>query len=322
MAVLVVSRGGGGAGAAGWAARLRAAAPGVEVRAWGGAPGEARPPLEDVVHAVVWRPPPGLLARESLPALRGVQSFGAGVDHVVALPAGVPLARIVDPAMSQRMASFVVCNALNHIRCTEDYRSAQREGRWAGHLAAERERDVGDVSAGVMGTGEMGGAAAEMLRAVGFRVRTWSRTRRRGPPAGCEAFVGREELHEFLGGSDILVNLLPLTPETSGLVNADFLAHLPPGAFFINVARGGHVVDEDLLGALDSGRLGGALLDVFHEEPLPEVHPFWGHERVLMAPHVAAVTSTETALAQIVDNMRRTLEGRPMLNLVDVAAGY
>jgi len=322
MAVLVCSRGGGGAGAAGWAARLRAAVPGVEVRAWEEGAGAAAG-LEDVVHAVVWRPPPGLLAQ--CPKLRGVQSLGAGVEHVLAgdtLPPGVPLARIVDPAMSSRMASFVVCHALNAVRCTFEYRHAQREERWAGHLAAERERDVGEVVAGVMGTGEMGGAAAAMLRAVGFQVRTWSRTNCRAALPGCVRFNGPAELEEFLRGSDVLVNLLPLTPATTGLIDSDFLSYLPQGAFLINVARGGHIVEADLLQALGSERLGGALLDVFHEEPLPVSHPFWGHPRVLVSPHVAAVTSTETALAQIVENMQRTLGGRPMLNLVDVAVGY
>lgn len=198
---------------------------------------------------------------------------------------------------------------------------AKRERRWAGHLAAKRERDVESVVAGVRGTGEMGGATAAMLQAVGFQVRTWARTGRRAV-LGCEPFQGAEEVEEFLRGSDVLVNLPPLTPEISGLVNAEFLENLPPGAFFIDVALGGHVVDEDLLRARDSGRLSVALLDLFHEEPLPEAHPFWGHKRVFLAPHVAAVTCTETALAQIVENMKLTLNGQPMLNLVDTTVGY
>lgn len=301
-----------------WAARLRSEAPGLDLRT----PPDAFGDLRDVTHAIVWAPPHGLL--RDCPNLRCIQSLGAGVDHIFAdatLPPGVPVCRIVDPLMSQRMATYVTAGALNFARRTEEYWKLQQAGPHWDQGVVERERDVGDVTVGVLGSGNMGATAAEMLRAVGFRVRMWSRTGRRRVD-GVESFAGAEGLDAFLGGTEILVNLLPLTPETEGLVDAGLLAKLPAGASFINGARGAHVVDADLVAALDAGRLDRALLDVFTQEPLPEDSPYWRHPRVSITPHSAAVTNIDTTMEQIMANLAAARAGAPLINVVDTRHGY
>ena len=185
----------------------------------------------------------------------------------------------------------------------------------------EGERDAADVTVGVMGTGEMGSAAAALLRASGFRVRQWSRSGRRSVE-GCESFAGPAGLPAFLQRSEILVNLLPLTRDTEDIVSWELLSQLPRGACFVNGARGGHVVEADLLRALDCGQLAQAVLDVYREEPLPASSRLWKHPGVRLTPHTAAVTNIETSMEQIVENWRRNIAGEPLLNVVDASAGY
>jgi len=295
-----------------WSAELGKLLPDLEIRIWP----ELGDPAE-IEAALVWRPPPGLLA--SLPKLRLICSLGAGVDHLFTdpqLPAHVPVVRLVDPYMTAAMSEYVQFQVLRLHRQDPAYAAQQRERIWRPlpqPNAAERQ-------VGVLGLGELGSDAALKLRVLGFEVAGWSRTERR--LAGIACHHGRDGLEQMLRRSEILVCLLPLTPETEGILDARLFARLPRGAAIINVARGGHLVETDLIPALDSGQLSAAVLDVFRQEPLPENHPFWTHPRIIMTPHVAAATHAPTAAPIVADNLRRLAEGKPLVNRVDPTRRY
>jgi glyoxylate/hydroxypyruvate reductase A len=277
--------------------------------------GEAETPPCD--YALVWRPPAGAL--QDVPDLRAVFSLGAGVDDLlrrVRLPAGVPLVRLVDPALTELMVEYVVHWVIHHHRDFARYAAWQREERWRQVWPGQTsERRVG-----IMGLGELGGAAARAVAALGFDTAGWSRTPRRIP--GVRSFHGPGELPSFLARTDILVCLLPLTAGTERLLDARALGLLPEGARLVNAGRGGVLVEEDLLDALESGRIAAATLDVFREEPLPPGHPFWRHPRVQVTPHVASLTNADTATAAIVANIRRLESGEALTHVVDVERGY
>ena len=260
---------------------------------------------DDVPVAVVANPPPGCLA--PFGRLRLIQSLWAGVDRLLAdqtLPAGVPIARMVDPAMSAAMAETALWATLALHRGFFAYQRRQREGVWRQH----RQRRADEVAVLVLGRGEMGRAVAERLRPLDYRVTTWGRD---GP-----------DLAPLLSGHEIVINLLPLTGQTRGLLDARFFAAMRPGSALVNLGRGGHVVDDDLLAALDRGHLRDAVLDVFHTEPLPASHRFWTHERVTMLPHAAALTDHRSAAGVVAANLRALRDGRPLAHLVDRARGY
>ena len=294
-----------------WRAELQARMPELDVRIW---PKVGDPAQIDV--ALVWRPPPGELAR--YPNLRAILSLGAGIDGLIADPdlPDVPIARMVDPSLTRTMTEYVLLAVLRHHREFDRFERAQRAREWAYAFPPQAsERRVG-----VMGLGELGGAAARQLVAHGFQVLGWSRT----PKAldGVVSYAGRSELHNFLHRTDILVCMLPLTAETVGILDAATFAALPHGAYVINVARGQHLVEADLIEALDSGHLGGATLDVFREEPLPQGSPLWSHPKMLITPHVASYSVPATAADGVVANIRRALAGEPLLHQVDRARGY
>ncbi|HMM84731.1 glyoxylate/hydroxypyruvate reductase A [Azohydromonas sp.] len=299
-----------------WRAALTAA---TGARPW--CDGEAFDPAAIEV-ALVANPPPGRLA--GLPALRLVHSLWAGVDRLLAdptLPAGVPLLRMVDPAMSAAMAETALWAVLALHRGFFAYARRQRERRWQPH--AQRRAD--EVRVTVLGLGQMGHAAARRLVAQGYRVAGW--TLRAPPPAddGIGRHAGAAALAPLLGASDIVVNLLPLTPATRGLIDSRFLAALPPGAGLVNLARGAHVVEADLLAALDAGRLRDAVLDVFAAEPLPADHPFWRDPRVTVLPHVAALTDERSAATVVAASLAAWRAGTPagaLTGWVDRQRGY
>lgn len=298
--------------AAPWTAELGKLLPDMEVRVWPalGDPGE-------IDAALVWRPPPGLLA--SLPNLKLIASLGAGVDHIFtdpALPASVPIVRLVDPHMTTAMSEYVQFQVLRLHRQDLTYLAQQREHVWRErHQPNAAERRIG-----VLGLGVLGGDAALKLEVLGFDVAGWSRKERRLPGIAC--FHGRDGLAAMLARSEILVCLLPLTPATEGILDAALFAALPRGAAIINCARGKHLVESDLIRALDSGQISAAVLDVFREEPLPSDHPFWRDPRIVITPHVAAATHAPTAAPIVADNLRRLSDGRPLLNRVDPAERY
>ncbi|MEJ2121157.1 MAG: glyoxylate/hydroxypyruvate reductase A [Alphaproteobacteria bacterium] len=295
-----------------WRAMLAEGLPDLEVRVWP----EAGDPSE-IEFALAWKPEAGLLARFS--NLKLIQSLGMGVDHIFVdpeLPEGVPVARLVDPDMVRQMGEYVIFAALRHHRHMDAYDANQRAGRWA----SAGLRDTPLVRAGVLGLGAIGGDTAMKLASLGFQVAGWSRT----PKSldGIESFHGDDGFAAFLQRTDILVCLLPLTPETLGILDAAAFGTLPEGAYVINLARGGHVVEDDLLAAIDRGHIAGATLDVFQTEPLPDGHPFWAHPKVHVTPHIAGLTNPRTSAAQVIENIRRVRAGEAPHNLVDAARGY
>ena len=298
--------------AARWRAQLTRLTQELEIRVWP----EVGDPTE-IDYALVWRPEPGFLA--SLPSLKLILSLGAGVDHLLGdpqLPRHLPIVRLVDPHMTAAMSEYVVLQVLRLHRRDLDYRTQQEVGVW-------RELDQQNAAArrvGILGLGELGQDAAKKLKALGFDVAGWSRSEKN--LTGITSYSGAGGLAPFLGRSDVVVCLLPLTTETERILNAGTLALLPRGAALVNAARGAHLVEDDLLAALASERISAAVLDVFREEPLPADHPFWHHPRVIVTPHVAAFTNPTTAAPIILDNIRRFEDGRPLLNRIDPARGY
>jgi glyoxylate/hydroxypyruvate reductase A len=295
-----------------WLAELRRHIPELEMRV---VPEIGNP--KDIDAALVWKPPAGLLA--SLPNLKMIVSLGAGVDHLLedaTLPRHVPIVRLVDPYMTEAMSEYVLTQVLRLHRQDFAYRAQQHARVW---------RDLPQPNAserriGVLGLGELGSDAARKLAVFGFSVGGWSRSHRRLP--GIESFHGREGLVALARRSDILVCLLPLTRETEGILDARLFAAMPKGAAIVNAARGRHMVEADLLAALETGQISAAVLDVVSQEPLPETHPFWRHPKIIVTPHAAAATHAPTAAAGVAENLRRLADGRPLINVVDPARGY
>ena len=272
----------------------------------------------DIRYALGFRPRPGLL--KSLPNLKAVFSLGAGIDGFLSdpdYPKHVPLVRFVDDSLSTEMAQYVVMHVLLQHRNERMFTAAQREAKWR---QAMLPRATENTRIGMLGIGEIGGMAAERLRDLGFPVSGWSRSRK--TIAGIRSFAGDGELDAFLAQSDFLVCLLPLTPKTRHILNARLFAKLPKGAYVINVARGGHLVEADLIAALDSGHLSGATLDVFEIEPLPETSAIWKHPKIIATPHVAAITSPAVAAKSVVDGIAAMERGETLKNIVDLSRGY
>ena len=286
---------------------------GIDVRLYPNELGD----VEDITAALVWDPPPGLLL--GLPHLKLIQSLGMGVDHIFKhsdLPAGVPVARIVDPDLVARMSEYCVHSVLHYHREADRYDRDQAERRWnpIPYPAASTRR------VGVMGVGEIGADTARKLKLLDFDVAGWSRSPKDIP--GVVGFHGAEGFGEFMARSEIIVCLLPLTAETEGILDARAFDLMPRGAVIVNAARGGHVVDADLVAALDSGKLGFAKLDVFRKEPLPKDNPFWAHPKIRITPHNAGITNPVTAAAQVAENYWRVQRGEAPNNIVDPARGY
>jgi glyoxylate/hydroxypyruvate reductase A len=295
-----------------WAAALRAALPSHTLLL---SRDEASGPID---AAIVANPPPGSL--QGLPALRLIQSLWAGVDRLLddpTLPAGVPVARMVDPAMNAAMAETALWAVLSLHRGFFRYGAQQRARSWQ-VLPQARADEVGVL---VLGLGQMGRASARRLVGQGYRVAAWTRSAA-APEPGVRLHTGLDALPAALGEAQIVINLLPLTSETRGLLSVRLFGQLPPGAAVVNLARGAHLVEADLLAALDSGRLAHAVLDVFSTEPLPPEHPFWTHERITVLPHAAAQTDLRSAAAVAAANIDALAAGRPIANEVQRSRGY
>jgi glyoxylate/hydroxypyruvate reductase A len=283
---------------------------GIDARVWP----EAGDP-EEVEMIVAWRQPQGLWS--SFPNLRLVASFGAGVESLVGdadLPANVAVVRTVDGALAHGMAEYVVTAIADWRRGWTSYRKDQDLGRW-------RPRSYSFAcTVLVLGMGRMGSGVVRSLEAVGHRVLGW---RRSGKALnGVEGFSGRSGLEAALPEADVVVCLLPLTPDTEGLLEGTLFSRMKKDSLLINVGRGAHLVEEDLIPALESGRPGHAVLDVFRREPLPEDHPFWKHPCITITPHVAALTDPKGAAERIVENWRRLQSGETLVDLVDRGRGY
>jgi glyoxylate/hydroxypyruvate reductase A len=297
-----------------WTAPLAEIAPDMAVRIHGRDAFAA----EDIDYVLTFRPPPGYL--KTLPNLKAVFSLGAGVDGILAdpeYPKHVPLIRFVDASLSHEMAQYCVLHVLMHYRMQRTFDRAQADRKWRQALLPKR---AADTRIGILGLGEIGTLAGQRLREWDFDVAGWSRTRKH--VAGMQSFAGEEELPAFLARSDILICLLPLTPDTRGILNAKLFAQLPKDAFVINVARGGHLVEDDLIAAIDSGHLSGATLDVFNTEPLPETSPLWAHPKITVTPHIAAISEPRIAAQYVTDGIARFERGEKLDNIVDLARGY
>jgi glyoxylate/hydroxypyruvate reductase A len=295
-----------------WVKHLSALEPGIEIRIW--------PEVGDageIEFALCWNHPPGELTKYE--NLKCIASLGAGVDHLTRdadLPDGVPVTRVVEHSMAQSMSEYVVLSVLNYCRHFDAYRSDQDQRSWH----PRRPRLAQDTQIGIMGLGQLGADAAIKLSSLGFTVNGWSRTPQNID--GVQCYAGEDGRENFLSRSQILICLLPLTTSTKGILNRKTFDQLPADAYVINVARGHHLVENDLIEALDSGRLAGACLDVFDVEPLPADHPFWSHPKIKVTPHISSITFPEAVAPQIIENYRRAMSGRPLLNVVDLKRGY
>lgn len=300
-----------------WVGALSRALPQANVKAWA----EGDPPAD---YAVVWAPPPVFL--QSQTRLKALLAMGAGIDKLLqlALPAGVPVIRLQDAGMAQQMVTYVCQGVLRHVRRFDVYAQQQRQGIW--RPLPEGAGDDTPVRVGVLGLGALGAPVAQALRALGFEVHGWRRSAPTGSASdaldGITQHSGPAGLSTCLQQSQVLVNMLPLTPQTQDLLNRATLMQLPQGAYLINVARGAHVVDEDLLDLVNQGHLSGALLDVFRTEPLPPQHPFWSHPRITVTPHISARTLVEPSVQQMVRNIVAIENGQKPAGSVDAARGY
>lgn len=294
-----------------WLLGLRAAFPEATVEVW-----EPGAPVAD--YAVVWAPPQQMLDEQ--PGLKALFNIGAGVDALLRLrlPSSTAIVRLDDAGMSVQMAEFVCHAVIRHFREFDAYEAEVRQGQWS----FRKPRVRGDFPVGVMGLGVLGERVAKSLASFDFPVHGWSRSAKTLEGVVCHSGVDR--LHTFLSSCRVLVNLLPLTPETENILNRDNLSRLRPGAYLVNVARGAHLVESDLIALLDSGHLAGAALDVFRTEPLPAGHPFWNHPRITVTPHTSARTLRDESIDQIVSKIRalQTDAGARVAGVVDRDRGY
>lgn len=269
-------------------------------------------------YAVVWSPPEAMLAE--LATVKAIFVTGAGVDALLkfgdALPKHIPIIRLEDAGMAVQMAEYVTHAVLRYFRRFDQYEAQARAGQWA----PLPQHHKADFAIGVLGMGVLGTRVLQALAPFGFPLRGWSRTEKSVP--GVQCFSGADGLDTFLRGSRVLVCLLPLTPETSNIVDRTNMCKLPEGAFIINVARGAHLAEPDLLTLIRSGHIAAATLDVFRNEPLPAQHPFWQEPRITITPHISALTLRRESVQQIADNIRKTEAGEPVAGTVDRTLGY
>ena len=294
-----------------WAEQFASKLPQLPFRSW--------PDVGDAAQVrflAAWEPPPRLA--ETFPNLEVLFSVGAGVDQFdfSALPRDLKVVRMVEPGLTACMCEYVSWAVLSLHREIPLYLRQQRRSEWKEHPV----RPASSRRVGVMGMGNLGRAALAQLRQLGFDCAGWSRSRRTDP--GIRCYAGEGELDDFLARTDILVCLLPLTPETRGILGRRIFDALPPGASLVNAGRGGHLVQADLLDALERGQLSAAILDVCEPEPLPQGHAFWDHPRIWLTPHVASATQNETAAQALQDNLRRHEAGLPLEGVVDRSHGY
>ncbi|MEN9779335.1 MAG: 2-hydroxyacid dehydrogenase [Burkholderiaceae bacterium] len=292
-----------------WLAGLRAALPGATVELW-------QPGAPQADHAVVWAPPQQFMDEQA--ALRGIFNIGAGVDALMKLrlPASATVVRLDDAGMSVQMAEYVCHALIRHFRELDGYEADVAQGKWS----YRKPRLRSEWPVGIMGLGVLGARVAQAVAGFEFPVNGWSRSAKTLP--GVRGFAGAEQFDDFLRASKVLVCLLPLTPDTRDILNRRTLSLLQPGGYLINVARGAHVVDDDLIALIDEGHLAGATLDVFRTEPLPAGHAFWRHAKITVTPHTSARTLRDESIAQIAGKIVALERGEPIAGVVDRGRGY
>jgi len=297
-----------------WLEGFRQALPGVDIWEWQAAqPGHA-PKLAD--HAVVWSPPQSFIDEQS--QLQNLFNIGAGVDALLKLnlPASLNIVRLNDAGMSVQMAEYVCHAVIRHFREFDHYDKDAQSQRWSYRKPSLRA----DFAVGVLGAGVLGSHVAKSLQTFEFPVNVWSRSPKH--IEGVNSFTAAAQLPEFLKATRVLVNLLPLTPDTENILNREHLLQLQHGAYLINVARGRHLVEQDLIDAIDAGHMAGATLDVFRQEPLPQDHAFWTHPKITVTPHTSARTLRDESIAQIARKIKAVYAGQDIEGRVDKVRGY
>ncbi|KAF3996873.1 2-hydroxyacid dehydrogenase [Glaciimonas immobilis] len=304
-----------GSGMDDWLNEFAAALPGADCRQW--QDGDNAP----ADYAIVWRPPAAML--EGRHALKGIFNLGAGVDAILqlgdTLPPSVPLIRVDDGGMAIQMAEYVTHAILGYFRCFDAYQQQATQREWRPLPRNQKQ----DFSVGILGLGVLGARIAAALAHFEFPLNGWSRTQKDLP--GMHCYAGDDGLDAFLRASRVLVCILPLTPDTHGILNRENMQKLQKGhsgAYIINVARGGHLVEDDLLALIKSGDIAGATLDVFSEEPLPLGHPFWQEPRISMTPHISAMSDHTATIRQISNKIRALQRGEAVSGVVNHSAGY
>jgi glyoxylate/hydroxypyruvate reductase len=298
-----------------WLPVLRAALPQSTIRLWH--EGDNSP----ADYAIVWKPPAAVLREQH--DLKAIFVLGAGVDAMLqlgeALPANVPLIRIDDGGMALQMAQYVSHAVLTYFRWFDVYAKQAQTGEWQQHAPLSSA----DFGVGIMGLGVLGSRVAKALRALGFPVNAWTRSARSDADLdGVQSYVGEADFSRFLQASRVLVCVLPLTTQTENILNRHTLAQLPRGSYLINIARGAHVVEEDLQELIAEGHIAGATLDVFRQEPLPPTHAFWREPRITITPHISALTLHDEAAVQIAQKIAALENGLAVAGVVDLARGY
>ena len=281
-----------------------------EVRIWPDCGNKA-----DIECVIVWKHDEGVL--NEFPNLKLIASYGAGVENILsdpALPEGVPITRFIDDTLSDQMAEFVLAAILNHRLHLTFYREQQAANHWQG------KDFLNGKNVTILGLGELGSTTAKLLNQNGYQVYGWSRSEKKID--GVKSFFSNEQLEESIFNADFVVCLLPLTSETHHILNSDLFKVMKKGAFLINVGRGDHLNENDLMDALYEGHLSGALLDVFSTEPLPQDHPFWKHPKIYITPHISSPTDKAKVARQILDNYYRLQSGSTLINQVDRQRSY
>ena len=300
-----------------WRERLQAALPEADIITRDGARTTADPNATPADYALVWRPHPSLFTEQA--ALKAIFNLGAGVDALAAMPQfprSVPLIRLEDAGMAGPMAHYALAVVLRYAYRFDEYARHQAAREWA----PRRPRAPGEVEVGVLGLGAIGAVVARTLADHGFRVRGYARSRHE--LRGVRSYAGGSELPAFLTGLHVLINVLPLTADTAGILRREHLERLAAGAHLVNLARGEHLNEHDLLVLLDAGQLSGATIDVFDREPLPAEHPFWTHPGITVTPHVSGVTLLEDSVRQVAHKIRSLERGEPVSGVVDWTRGY
>ncbi|TYC55376.1 glyoxylate/hydroxypyruvate reductase A [Marinobacter sp. BW6] len=295
-----------------WTVPIQERLPDAEIFVW-----DPEGPAVDADYAIVWQPPEALFEREK--HLQAVFNLGAGIDgllRVANLPEELTVVRLEDAGMSVQMAEYVLHQLLEASREMETYREQQRQGIWKIHRPIKRS----EWPVGVMGLGHIGKRVARTLADLDYQVSGWARGEH--SVEGVSTYAGQGQLGDFLKSTRVLVNTLPLTSETRDIINYEMLSQLQPGAVLINVGRGEHLVEDDLLRALDEGKLLRASLDVFRKEPLPEGHPFWERKEITITPHISARTLRDATIEQITGKIRDHAAGRAISGVVDTDRGY
>ena len=283
-------------------------------------PIEIYPNVKDnsaVEFVICWKPKKNVLAQ--FPNIKVIQSVGASIDHITnsqQIHEDIIVTRIVDYHLSNDMWEFLLASVLNQLKNFPLYAEHQKLKTWE----QRAYKSIKNTTVSILGLGQIGSFVAERFTNIGFEVRGWSTSKKE--IQNVKSFAGNEALDTFLKKSDILINLLPLTKETEGILNIKTLQKLPKGAFLINVGRGEHLIEEDLIQLLDNSHLSGALLDVFREEPLPKNHAYWKHPKIIITPHVASLTNVESAAKQIIENYKRFTNNQKLKHIVSIKKGY